>query len=319
MACYFSVARITWAGRCRGGLLPSASSSLPLFSSFQRTHQHAGHRLRLPLNLRYKSTNNVDSTIKSKGYKFMTKSRTGIGSFASLCSHAASICTVFAYCNTDMFELRCLAISSGVLAMSFQYFRPQPLWIPIRWGCLILCINGCMITQLLIERHRANHMPPELKKIYDEGSFDERGFSKVQFMKFFKHARRTVFVGKEIISEEGREMNKLYYILDGNATVTCKTDGRKLATIPPHCFIGELSFLLHVQDHKRNEQKQIPLKKASADVVAENKTIHVLEWEFDELRKIMSADRDLSNAFAIYSSHDMRNKLLSANTEGRRT
>jgi len=209
MACYFSVARITWAGRCRGGLLPSASSSLPLFSSFQRTHQHAGHRLRLPLNLRYKSTNNVDSTIKSKGYKFMTKSRTGIGSFASLCSHAASICTVFAYCNTDMFELRCLAMSSGVLAMSFQYFRPQPLWIPIRWGCLILCINGCMITQLLFERHRANHMPPELKKIYDEGSFDERGFSKVQFMKFFKHARRTVFVGKEIISQEGREMNKL--------------------------------------------------------------------------------------------------------------
>ena len=210
MACYFSVARITWAGRCRGGLLPSASSSLPiLFSSFQRTHRHAGHRLRLPLNLRYKSTNNVDSTIKSKGYKFMTKSRTGIGSFASLCSHAASICTVFAYCNTDMFELRCLAMSSGVLAMSFQYFRPQPLWIPIRWGCLILCINGCMITQLLFERHRANHMPPELKKIYDEGSFDERGFSKVQFMKFFKHARRTVFVGKEMISQEGREMNKL--------------------------------------------------------------------------------------------------------------
>ena len=100
--------------------------------------------------------------------------------------------------------------------------------------------------------------------------------------------------------------------------MTCKTDGRKLATIPPHCFIGELSFLLHVQDHKRNEQKQIPLTKASADVVAENKTIHVLEWEFDELRKIMSADRDLSNAFAIYSSHDMRNKLLTANAEGRR-
>ena len=101
--------------------------------------------------------------------------------------------------------------------------------------------------------------------------------------------------------------------------MTCKTDGRKLATIPTHCFIGELSFLLHVQDHKRNEQKQIPLKKASADVVAENKTIHVLEWDFDELTNIMKADRDLSNAFAIYSSHDMRNKLLTANAEGRRT
>lgn len=101
--------------------------------------------------------------------------------------------------------------------------------------------------------------------------------------------------------------------------MTCKTDGRKLATIPPHSFIGELSFLLHVQDHKRNEQKQIPLKKASADVVAENKTIHVLEWDFDELTNIMTTDRDLSNAFTVYSSHDIRNKLLTANAEGGRT
>ena len=93
--------------------------------------------------------------------------------------------------------------------MTFQYFRPQPLWIPIRWGCLLFCINGIMIAQLLLERHRANNMSPELLKIYREGRFDERGFSKVQFVKFFSQARRTVFVANEMICQEGKEMNKL--------------------------------------------------------------------------------------------------------------
>ena len=66
-----------------------------------------------------------------------------------------------------------------------------------------------MIAQLLLERHRANHMSPELLKIYREGRFDERGFSKVQFVKLFTHARRTVFVANEMICQEGKEMNKL--------------------------------------------------------------------------------------------------------------
>lgn len=190
MALYFSAARsISWASRM---------------------HRHASNRLQLPHNLRYKSTYSSDiPNNKSKIYTFMTKSRTGIGSFATLCGHAASICTVVAYCDTDMLGLRSLAMSGGLLGISFQYYRPQPLWIPIKWGCLFLCINGYMVAQLLLDRHRANHMPPELQKIYDDGSFDEKGFSKVQFMKFFNQARRTVFLRQEMITQEGRKMDKL--------------------------------------------------------------------------------------------------------------
>jgi hypothetical protein len=66
-----------------------------------------------------------------------------------------------------------------------------------------------MITQILLERHRANNMSPELQKIYDDGEFDERGFSKVQFLKLFNNGRRMVFSTNEIICREGKEMNKL--------------------------------------------------------------------------------------------------------------
>ena len=111
-------------------------------------------------------------------------------------------------------------------------------------------------------------------------------------------------------------MHYSYYILDGEATVKCKKDGRRLATISPHCFIGELSFLLFVQDIKyKGGDKSEPHELASANVYA-NKTVHMQVWEFRELSKVLTNDRDLSNAFASYCSHDLRNKLLSANAEG---
>ncbi len=94
-----------------------------------------------------------------------------------------------------------------------------------------------------------------------------------------------------------------------------KTDGRKLATISQHHFIGELSFLMYVRDRRKDEQKTEPSNKASANVFADD-TVHVLEWDFIELSKIMVRDREVANAFAVYSSHDLRNKLLSANAKG---
>lgn len=112
-------------------------------------------------------------------------------------------------------------------------------------------------------------------------------------------------------------MHYSYYILDGEAIVKCKKDGRRLATISPHCFIGELSFLRFVQDIKKHKGdiKSEPNKLASANVYA-NKTVHMQVWDFRELCKVLANDRDLSNAFASYCSHDLRDKLLSANAEG---
>lgn len=220
MACYIGFVRggtkkvnnIISSG---GGASSSSSPLISLFSSCSRRMQlnrlTCHHQL-----VRYKSTTTTTTTAnadaarsKGKFYTFMTKPRSGIGSFSAVCGHCSSICTVIAYCSTEMLPLRSLAISSSLLSIVFQYYRPQPQWIPIRWGFVILGINGYMITQLMIDRHKANHMSPQLQKIYDDGGFDERGFSKIQFMKFFQQSRRVVFTNNEVISQEGREMNKL--------------------------------------------------------------------------------------------------------------
>lgn len=96
--------------------------------------------------------------------------------------------------------------------------------------------------------------------------------------------------------------------------MTCATDGRKLATIAPHNFIGEMAFLVYYQNQKK-EEEATPLAKASANVMTGD-LLHVWEWDTRKLAHVLKEDRDLSNAFASYCSHDLRRKLLSANAEG---
>jgi len=215
MACYIGFAARRGTKKVNNIISSGGgASSSPLISILSSCSRRIQINRRTCHLVRYKSTTTanadaVRSESKGKFYTFMTKPRPGIGSFSAVCGHCSSICTVIAYCSTEMLPLRSLAISSSLLSIVFQYYRPQPQWIPIRWGFVILGINGYMITQLMIERHEANHMSSQLQKIYDEGGFDERGFSKIQFMKFFEQSRRVVFTNNELISQEGREMNKL--------------------------------------------------------------------------------------------------------------
>jgi len=263
---------------------------------------------------RYKSTSSkTETAAKRKGlHALMSKQREGFGSFADLSAHAGSMLTVAAYMNTDILALRMLAIASGVLFTSFNYFQPKPLWVPIKWNALLMTVNVYMVTALLLEKHNAENMPPERKRLYEDGSFDKRGFSKVQFMKLFDVGRLRVF-DQELMSQENRELDKLYYIIDGNATVKCAKDGRTLGTITPHHFVGEMAFLVYYHDEKKDEST--PCAKASANVFA-NRMVHAWEWDARGLAEALKNDRDLSNAFTSYCSHDLRKKLLSANAEG---
>ena len=72
-----------------------------------------------------------------------------------------------------------------------------------------MSLNVYMITTLLMERRAAENMPADKKKLYDDGKFDERGFSKVQFKKFFDNGRPRVLSTKEVIAQDDREMDKL--------------------------------------------------------------------------------------------------------------
>ena len=95
--------------------------------------------------------------------------------------------------------------------------------------------------------------------------------------------------------------------------MTCSADGRKLATITSHRFVGEMAFLVYYQNLKTDDETSCA--RASANVMA-NDLVHVWEWDAQRLAHVLKEDRDLANAFTSYCSHDLRLKLLSANEKG---
>lgn len=59
--------------------------------------------------------------------------------------------------------------SSGVSAsIAFQYYRPQPLWIPISWNAVFLLINVGMAGLLLKEESDAKQQDEDTATIYDK-------------------------------------------------------------------------------------------------------------------------------------------------------
>ena len=137
-----------------------------------------------------------------------------------MCGNISSILVLCAYSMSDILELRVTAISATLLGLCFQYFRIQPLWIPIRWNLVLLCINTYMVTTLYLERQRANSMPQDMEHIYINGKFQQRGFNKVEFMRLYELAKIVQYPINHVIIQQGNVKNTLHFILDGTVSVS---------------------------------------------------------------------------------------------------
>ena len=81
-----------------------------------------------------------------------------------------------AFLCSDICTLRYMAVTSQTFMITSNLFvRPHPLWPKLRWNVLLLGINLVMLTNLLLERERANHLPEELEELYYTGQFEKRG------------------------------------------------------------------------------------------------------------------------------------------------
>jgi hypothetical protein len=87
---------------------------------------------------------------------------------SNICGHTSFLLLGTSYLTTDILSLRCLAMSGMSLSIIFQFYRPVPLTIPIRWNLLFLAINSVMVAALLKERMEASQMSPQMQDLYDK-------------------------------------------------------------------------------------------------------------------------------------------------------
>lgn len=128
---------------------------------------------------------------------------------ATACGHAAFVLTGLAFVTTDILQLRLMALGGITTSMIFQYFRPQPLMLPLKWNALFFSINVVMATLLLRERMEANDMDDELVSMYQDGSFAPRGFDKVEFYRLFSLAKKQEKKEGDYLEKIGTTSNTL--------------------------------------------------------------------------------------------------------------
>ena len=71
-------------------------------------------------------------------------------SMIEFAGHASFALAAWSFFVRDMIFLRTLAIISGVVGISYNYFiHVGPLWTPVIWLSIFICINGYRIVDII--------------------------------------------------------------------------------------------------------------------------------------------------------------------------
>jgi CRP-like cAMP-binding protein len=236
-----------------------------------------------------------------------------------LCGRLSFVLSLCAFMETDIFNLRALAMGSSFLSMSFQNIaRPGPQKYPLYWGIALLAVNSYMFGHLWCERNEASEMGDELEDVFEKYDFVRQGFSRVEFYKLFRlggkcQARKRRLEEGEILIVQNKTNMRLHFILEGSAIVRLQLPGNNghkyLVTIKDGAFVGELSMLdaLNTQN--------LSVDPAATEVVIGKGGATVVEWDIINLRNFMWENRDVSNALQTFVCHDLRDKLRRSNDE----
>ncbi len=162
-------------------------------------------------------------------------------SVSSIMGHMSFIMLAFGFMESDIVLLRSYAFGGIAASILFQYYRAQPLWLPISWNVLFLLINGAMITALIQERSEASHLEPEEAEVFSE-VYDKVGVDPVEFLRVIRRAERRTISKGTVVAQAGKPQKKLYLIMNG-AFKVYDPDGMTLGTIRSHQYIGSMAFL----------------------------------------------------------------------------
>jgi len=267
-------------------------------------------------------------------------------SIAVMLGHTAFLLTGMAYLTKDILQLRLLAMSGISASMVFQYYRPQPLLMPLRWNGLFLVINCVMASLLYYDRVEAEDMSQEMLDIYEKGMFEKRGFRKVDFYRLFGIATKEVRKKGDYLKRAGEQTHQLCYIANGAGIIS--RDQSYLGKLTENDFAGEIEFMRlmtkketssgecdEVDNNSKIEHNNIKTIDdsinfttnqllqndndavstnslsfvANESIIVESDIVTIYTWDFEELKSYLDTHVLVSNALLAYISHELREKL----------
>ncbi len=160
---------------------------------------------------------------------------------SSIMGHTSFIMLAFGFMERDVVLLRSYAIGGITASILFQYYRAQPLWLPISWNIIFLLINGAMITALIKERAEASQLEPEEAEVFSE-CYDKFGVDPVDFLRVIRLAKKRRISEGTILAKAGDPQKELHLVVAGEFKVS-DPDGLSLGHIRKNQYIGSMAFL----------------------------------------------------------------------------
>ncbi|CAN0201762.1 unnamed protein product, partial [Discosporangium mesarthrocarpum] len=159
-------------------------------------------------------------------------------SLSEAAGHASFVFLGLMYAEADVLYLRLYATAGISCSILFQYFRPQPLWIPITWNFAFLGINSIMAIMLIKEADDSHRLGQEKEDIYHK-VFQQSGLSTVDFMHLMDISEAVNVPPGQVIARNGVTQDKIYLVIGGSLRV--EKEGTYIGSVREGEFAGEAS------------------------------------------------------------------------------
>ncbi len=208
----------------------------------------------------------------------------------ALLIHIGALFYIIAFLIRDEMKLRLLVLSGSVFYMLYYYLFPDvPLWDAILTTVILTLANLIVLFRILLERS-VLALSVDEKQLFK--AFE--GFTPGQFRQLLKIATWRIAQSPIDLTTENQPLSKLYYIFQGSVKAT---KGKHVFTLGNDNFIGEIAFVLN--------------GPPTADVKAIAGTRYV-EWNSEEIRKLMAKSPSFENAMMALLSRDLADKLATS-------
>ena len=185
--------------------------------------------------------------------------------------HVGAMLYLICFLFRDQIALRSFAIT-GDLAYTAYYFTAaeKPLWEAIAWIIPNILVNIVMIYIILRDRRMTSLSDDEMSLFQNL-----RGLNPGQFRRLLKLGSWENTETSKILAEEGKPLDRLYYVLRGDVEVK---KGDRLITVDPTVFIGELAYLR---------------KKPATATVSVSPGSVIVSWAHHDLERATAKDEGL--------------------------
>ena len=159
-------------------------------------------------------------------------------SSANVFGNVANIIYTIGSSIRNSFYLRFAIVFGAIFEILYSsLIVDEPLWTPIIWAIIIICVNVYFITVVYIEKYSVQLNPDELR-IYNN-LFSR--MDKMIFQKFMKMGSNREYAAQRDLIQEGKISDRLFLLNNGVAEVIVNESA--VAYVHSGGFIGEMSFL----------------------------------------------------------------------------